>query len=106
MIQALRIELLITLLHLSIAYYVTCFVRFRQAQFLPVKSGQFQARGLPLSFSVNRVKDQVGIGYHILLTINSLFRGLPNYGWAVVNLAELAWHVGNMVEISNEVNKM
>ena len=38
-------------------------------------------------------------GYYILLTFNSLFR-------EAANLAELAWHAGNMVEITNEVNKI
>ena len=51
-----------------------------------------------------RVNPQVG--YYILLTFSSLFRGLPNSGWAAANLAELAWLVSNTVEISNEVNNI
>ena len=50
-----------------------------------------------------RVNHQVGD--YILLTLNSFFLFLPNSGWAAANLAEFAWHVGNMVEISNKLNK-
>ena len=58
----------------------------------------------PESISVYRVNHPVR--YYLLLTLNSLFRGLPNSGWAAANLAELAWHVGNMVKFSSIVNKI
>ena len=54
-----------------------------------------RARDLTQQYRVNHQ-----VGYYILLTFNSLFLGLRNSGWAAANLAELAWHAGNMVEIS------
>ena len=35
-----------------------------------------------------------------------MFLCLPNSLWADTNLAELAWHVDSMVELSKKINKM
>ena len=39
---------------------------------------------------------------YILLTSIWLLRCLPYSAWAAANLAEFAWHVGNMVELPNQ----
>ena len=39
---------------------------------------------------------------YILLTLICKFRCLPYSAWAAANVAEMAWHVGNMVELPNQ----
>ena len=42
------------------------------------------------------------VGDNILLTLIWWSRCLPYFARAAANLAELAWHVGNMVELLNQ----